>query len=116
LGHCQLDETVRNDPLMSGSHHGSAGARRVVPREESTRSQETVMRRAEQVTSHSEQIPHEAVDRHEALCLPSSFEPSHLSLALSGRLMRELSAIVLVLLRAVHDRGHHAAMGRSVAA
>ena len=45
------------------------------------------MRCPEQVTSHWEHISHEAVDRHGALRLPSRFEPSHLSLALAGRLM-----------------------------
>ena len=43
-------------------------------------------------------------------------EPSHLALALAGRLMREFGPIVLVLRRAVHDRRHHATVGRRVAA
>jgi hypothetical protein len=43
-------------------------------------------------------------------------EPSHLSLALARRLMRDFGSIVFVLLRAVHDRRHHHAVGSRVAA
>jgi hypothetical protein len=39
--------------------------------------------RSEQMTSYSKQIPHEAVDDHEALRLPDGLEPSHLALALT---------------------------------
>ena len=44
------------------------------------------------------------------------FELPHLSLALAGRLVRDFGSIVFVLLRAVHDRRHHDAVGRRVAA
>src|SRR5229473_8305112 len=40
--------------------------------------------------------------------------PSHLSLALAGRLMRDFGSIVFVLLRAVNDRRHHDAVRRRV--
>ncbi len=66
------------------------------------------------MTAHAEQIPNEAVYRQESLRVRSGFERSHLSLALAGRLMRDFGAIVLVLRRAVHDRGHHAAVGGHV--
>src|SRR5712692_1214280 len=68
------------------------------------------------MTAHTEQIPNEAVNRQESLCVRSGFEPSHLSLALARRLMRDFGAIVLVSRRAVHDRWHQAAVGGRVTA
>jgi hypothetical protein len=50
------------------------------------------------------------------LSVRGGFEPPHLPLALAGRLMRDLGSIVFVLLRAVHHRRHHDAVGRRVAA
>src|SRR5713101_6396829 len=61
-------------------------------------------------------MPNNAVYRQKSLCVSGGFEPPHLSLALAGRLMRDFGSIVLVLLRAVNDRGHHEAVGRRVAA
>ena len=107
---------MRDDPFDFGPHTLSAGARRVVPYQEGTGSQRPVVSRPKQVAPHAEQIPNEAVHGQESLRVSHGFEPPHLSLTLTGRLMRDFSAIVLVLRRAVHDRGHDAAVGRRVAA
>ena len=58
----------------------------------------------EQVTAHAKEISNEAVYRQEALRVCGGFKSPHLALALAGRLMRDVGSIVLVLLRAVHDR------------
>jgi len=101
---------------MSGSYYFSAGTRHVVPHKEGTGSQPTVMSSLEQVTSHAKEIPNQSVHRQESLRVSGGFEPSHLSFALAGRLMRDFGSIVLVLLRAVNNRGHHEAVGRRVTA
>src|SRR6266849_1682648 len=44
------------------------------------------------------------------------FEPSHRSLALAGRLMRDFGSIVFEPLRAVNDRRHYDGVGRRVTA
>ena len=64
----------------------------------------------------AKEIPNEVVHRQESLRVRGGFEPSHLSLALAGRLMRDFGSIVLVPLRAVHDSRHYEAVRRRVAA
>ena len=44
---------------------------------------------SEQVTAHAEEIEDEALDREKSLRVRGGLEPAHLSLALSGRLMRD---------------------------
>ncbi len=61
------------------------------------------MHRAEQVSAHPKEVLHETMHRQEALRVFDRFEPSHLALAVPGRLMRDLGAVVLVLPGAVHD-------------
>ena len=63
---------------------------------------------ADQVTSNSEKILDHSVHRPESLRLSHGFEPSHLSLTLSDRLMRNFSPIVGVAFGVVHDRRHDA--------
>jgi hypothetical protein len=75
-----------------------------------------MVRRPEQVTTYSAKIPNETMHRHEPLRLSGRLEPAHLPFALARGLMRQLGAIVLVLRRAVHHRGHHVSVGRGVAA
>jgi hypothetical protein len=48
----------------------------------------------QQVASDSEEILNDSVHRTESLRLTNGFEPAHLSLALSNRLMRNFSPIV----------------------
>ena len=64
----------------------------------------------------SEEIQHESVDRENPLRVRSGFEPAHLSLALSRRLMRNLCAVVLVSVRAMGDGRHDRSVRSPVAA
>ena len=64
----------------------------------------------------SEEIQHESVDREKPLRVRSGFEPAHLSLALSRRLMRNLCAVVLVSVRAMGDGRHDRSVRSPVAA
>ena len=63
-----------------------------------------------------EEIQHESVDREKPLRVRSGFEPAHLSLALSRRLMRNLCAVVLVSVRAMGDGRHDRSVRSPVAA
>jgi hypothetical protein len=68
------------------------------------------------VSADSEEILHHAMYGREALQMGSRFEAAHLALALSGRLMRDLGAVVRVPVGAVdHGRHHRAACGRVAA-
>ena len=66
----------------------------------------------QQVTSYPKEIEHESMHRQEALSMRGRLESPHLSLPLSGRLMRDFRSIVLVLRRAVSDGRHDGAVGR----
>jgi hypothetical protein len=61
--------------------------------------------RPQQVASDSEKVLDHSVYRPESLHLSDGFEPSHLSLALSDRLMRDFSPIVGIALGVVQDKG-----------
>ena len=73
------------------------------------------MRRLQQMTAHSEEILHHAVDGREALELSRGLEAAHLAFTLTGGLMRGLRAIVLVLPSNV-DHGRHGRAVRGFAA
>ena len=62
-----------------------------------------------------EEIQHESVDREKPLRVYGGFEPAHLLLALSRRLMRNLCAVVRIRPRAVNHGWHHGAVRRGVA-
>ena len=64
----------------------------------------------------SEEIQHESVDREKPLRVHGGFEPAHLSLALSRRLMRHLCAVVRVSVRAMGDGRHDCSVRSPVAA
>ena len=64
----------------------------------------------------SKEIQHESVHGQESLRLPWRFEPAHLSLALSRRLMRHLGTIVRVSVRAMGDGRHDRSVRSRVAA
>ena len=49
-----------------------------------------MVRRPKQMSPDPEEIQHESVDREKPLRVRRGFEPAHLSLALSRRLMRNL--------------------------
>ena len=49
------------------------------------------------MSAHSEEILHQAVHGHEPLHVGGRLEAAHLALTLTGRLMRDVRAIVFVL-------------------
>ena len=67
--------------------------------------------RSQEVSTDSEQILHNTVNRREPLELSGRLETPHLALTLSGRLMGDLRAVIRVLIGAVkhlscrRDRG-----------
>jgi hypothetical protein len=67
------------------------------------------------VASDSEEILDDSVYRPESLRLSHGFESSHLSLALSDRLMRDFSPIVSVAFGVVRNRRHDSAVRRLIA-
>ena len=72
--------------------------------------------RPQEVSTNSEEILHDTVNRREPLELSGRLETPHLALTLSGRLMGGLRAVVRVLIGAVKHRWHHRATGGRVAA
>ena len=68
------------------------------------------------VAAHTKEILNRSVHREKALRLRSGFEAPHLALALPGRLVGDLRAIVGVLVRAVNHRRYHGVAGRRIAA
>ena len=72
--------------------------------------------RSQEVSTDSEQILHDTVNRREPLELSGRLETPHLALTLSDRLMRDLRAVVRVLIGAVKHRRHHRATGGRVTA
>ena len=72
--------------------------------------------RSQEVSTDSEQILHDTVNRREPLELSGRLETPHLALTLSGRLMGDLRAVIRVLIGAVKHRRHHRATGGRVTA
>ncbi len=72
--------------------------------------------RSQEVSTDAEQILHDTVNRREPLELSGRRETPHLALTLSGRLMRDLRAVIRVLIGAVKHRRHHRATGGRVTA
>ena len=72
------------------------------------------MSRPQEVPTDSEEILHDPVNRREPLELSGRRETPHLALTLSCRLMRDLRAVVRVLIGAVEHRWHHRATGGRV--
>ncbi len=100
---------------MTDLRHLSVSTRHLIPDTERARSQHTVVGRPKQVAADAEEVEHESVHGEESLRVLGGLESSHLTLALSRRLMGHLRSIVLVLPRAVYHRRHHGTMGRGVA-
>ncbi len=67
------------------------------------------------MSADPKEIQHESVYREKLLCVSGGFEPAHLSLTLSRRLMRDLRAVVFVPLSAVRHGRHHGPVRRGVA-
>ena len=71
---------------------------------------------SQEVSTDSEEILPDTVNRREPLELSGRRETPHLALPLSGRLMGDLRAVVRVLIGAVKHRRHHRATRGRVAA
>ena len=74
-----------------------------------------MVNRPQQMSAHPKQILYNTMDGGEPLQMSGRLEAAHLPLALARRLMRDLGAIVRVLVRDVNDRRHHGPAGRRVA-
>jgi len=72
----------------------SADTSLLSPDEERTISQRTVIRGADKVTPHAEQVLDDCVSGEETLRLAWRLEPTHLSLSLPGRLVGDLRSVV----------------------
>ena len=66
------------------------------------------------MSADPKEILHHTMDGGEPLQMSGRLEAAHLALALAGRLVRDLGAIVRVLLSDVNDRRHHGPVGRRV--
>ena len=71
-----------------------SGARHLRPNKERAGSQHPMVAGTQQMPSDSEEIQDHSVDRQEPLRLSGGFEPAHLSLSLSRRLMRDFGPVV----------------------
>ena len=87
-----------------------------IPCNERASAEQTVVSRSQEVSTDSEQILHDTVNRREPLELSGRLEPPHLALTLSGRLLGDLRAVIRVLIGAVKHRRHHRATGGRVTA
>ena len=72
--------------------------------------------RPQEVSTDSEEILHDPVNRREPLELSGRRETPHLALPLTRRLVGDLGSIVRVLISDVDHRRHHRATGGRVAA
>ena len=86
---------------MVGCRGVALGRCHCSPDPEGSRSQESVIRRSEQMASYSKKILDHTVEGKEPLGLASRFESAHVPFPLAGRLMRGFGAIVDVTLRVV---------------
>ena len=102
-------------PRWLGVPRRSAGTRHRIPFGERPHPKHAVVRRPKEMSPDPEEIQHESVDREKPLRVRGGFEPAHLSLALSRRLMRTLCAVVRILPRTVNHGWHHGAVRRGVA-
>ena len=84
-------------------HHILCRTSRAKPQVDSTLSQHPMIGGTQQMASDSEEIQDDSVDRQESLGLSGGLEPPHLSLSLSGWLVRDLSPIVGVSAGVVED-------------
>ncbi len=84
----------------------SSGTCHLVPNKEGAGPQYPVVDCPQQVTPDTEEILGDSVHRQESLRLSRGFEPSHSSLPLSGRLVRDFCPIVRVS-AGLMDNGRH---------
>jgi hypothetical protein len=68
------------------------------------------------VTTESEEVLHQSMQREKTLRLRPRFEATHLSFSLTSWLVRDFRSVVRVLARVVRNRRHHFPIRRTVAA
>ena len=116
-GHCQLVEGSALLPReIDASDRSQQAHVTAIPFNERASAEQTVVSRSQEVSTDSEQILHDTVNRRELLELSGRLETPHLALTLSGRLMGDLRAVIRVLIGAVKHRRHHRATGGRVTA
>ena len=74
--------------VVVGGRRVASGRCQCLPDREGSRSQESVIRRFQQVASDSEKIVDHTLEGEEPLGLTSRFESAHMPFPLAGRLMR----------------------------
>ena len=107
---------AHNCSAMADIRWDSAGIGHLIPETERAGPQETGVSRPEQVAADPEEILNDAVHRCEPLQMGGRLEDAHLALALTGRLMRDLRAIVFVPPGTVDHGRHHGAVHCRIAA
>ena len=86
--------------------------RRSHPIQQTAAAEQVVVSRPQEVSTDSEEILHDTVNRREPLELSGRLETPHLALSLTRRLVGDLGSIVRVLISDVdHGRHHGAARG-----
>ena len=101
--------------VMVGCSGVASGRCRYPPDREGPRSQESVIRRSQQMASYSEKIPDDTEEGEKPLGLASRFESAHLPFPMAGRLMRGFGAIVGVTFRVVSHIAKDGSRGGRVA-
>ena len=84
---------------MVGCLEVASGGCHCLPDPEGAGSQESVIRRTQQIASYSEKILYDTVEGQKPLGLAGGFESAHLPFPLAGRLMRGFGAIIGVTFR-----------------
>lgn len=87
--------------VMVGCPGVASGRSHCPPDREGSRSQESMIRRSQQMAPYSEKILDHTVEGEKPLSLASRFESAHLRFPLASRLMRGFGAIVGVTFRVV---------------
>ena len=115
--HCQVEvEQAGSSPDEAMTRSSASDTGHLSPDTEGPCPQEPMMDGSEEMAADPKEILNGSMYREKPLRLGSGLEPAHLALALTGRLVRYLGAIVGVLVCAVDQRRHHSAAGRWVTA
>ena len=85
-------------PRWLGIPRRSAGARHRIPFNERTGAEQAVVSRPQELSTDSEEMLHDPVNRRDPLELSGRREPPHLALPLTRRVVGDFSSIVRVLI------------------
>ena len=86
---------------MVGRRGVASGRYHYLPDREGSRSQESVIRRSQQMASYAEKVLDDTVQGEKPLGLAGRFESAHLPFPLAGWLVRGFGAIIGVTFRVV---------------